>query len=120
MGHNLSYSFFLPATLDRKEDFLQWKDNVNLHPIDLSINELKNEMSLITLDPSLLENKQLRASLKPGFDKVIKKIAELSNQNLVRNSDAFMSKGGKIDTEKEYVWIDESIKQATAKFQLNY
>ena len=34
--------FFLPATLDRKEDFLQWKDNVHLHPIDLSIDDLKN------------------------------------------------------------------------------
>ena len=120
LGSQSELFFFLPATLDRKEDFLQWKDNVNSHPIDLSINELKNEMSLITLDPSLLQNKQLRASLKPGFDKVMEKIAELSNQNLVRNSDAFMSKGGKLDTEKEFVWIDESIKQATAKFQLNY
>ena len=41
--------FFLPATLDRKEDFLQWKDNVHLHPIDLSIDDLQSEMSLTTL-----------------------------------------------------------------------
>ena len=94
--------------------------NVHLHPIDLSIDDLKNEMSLTTLDPSLLENKQFRVSLEPGFCKVMKKIAELSNQNLVRNSDVFMPKGGKVDTGKEFVWIDDSIKQATAKFQLNY
>ena len=87
--------FFLPATLDRKEDFLQWKDNVHLHPIDLSIDDLKNEMSVTSLDPSLLESKQFRASLVPGFNKVMKKIAELSNQNIVRNSGAFMSKEGK-------------------------
>ena len=111
--------FFLPGTLDRKEDFLQWKDNVHLHPIDLSIDDLKNEMSVTSLDPSLLESKQFRASLVPGFYKVMKKVAELSNQNLVRNSDAFMSKGGKVDSEKEFVWIDDSIKQATAEFQLN-
>ena len=49
--------FFLPATLDRKEDVLQWKDNVHLHPIDLSIDDLKNEMSVTSLDPSLLESK---------------------------------------------------------------
>ena len=84
--------FFLPATLDRKEEFLQWKDNVHLHPIDLSIDDLKNEMSVTSFDPSLLENKQLRVSLVPGFYEVMKKVAELSNQNLVRNSDAFMSK----------------------------
>ena len=112
--------FFLPATSGRKEDFLQWKDNVHLHPIDLSIDDLKNEMSVTSLDPSLLESKQFRPSLVPGFYKVMKKVAELSNQNLVRNSDVFMSKGRKVDSEKEFVWIDDSIKQATAKFQLNY
>ena len=84
--------FFLSATLDRKEEFLQWKDNVHLHPIDLSIDDLKNEMSVTSFDPSLLENKQLKVSLVPGFYEVMKKVAELSNQNLVRNSDAFMSK----------------------------
>ena len=112
--------FFLPATLDRKEDFLQYKDNVHLHPIDLSIDDLKNEMSVTSFDPSLLENKQLRASFVPGFHKVMKKVAELSKQNLIRNSDAFMSKGGKVDSDKEFVWIDDSIKQAATKFQLNY
>ena len=112
--------FFSPPTLDRKEEFLQWKDNVHLHPIDLSIDDLKNEISVTSFDRSLLENKKLRASLVPGFYIVMKKVAELSNQNLVRNSDAFMSKGGKVDTDKEFVWIDDSIKQATSKFQLNY
>ena len=112
--------FFLPATVDRKEEFLQCKDNVHLHPVDLSIDDLKSEMYVTSFDQSLLENKTLRASLVPGFYKVMKKVAELSNQTLVRNSDAFMSKGGKVDTDKKFVWSDNSIKQATSKFQLNY
>ena len=33
---------FLPGTLERKEDFLQWKNNVHSHPIDLSLDEFKN------------------------------------------------------------------------------
>ena len=77
-------------------------------------------MSVTSFDPSLLESKQFRASLVPGFYKVMMTVAELSNQNLVRNSYAFMSKGGKVHSEKEFVWTDNSIKQATAKFQLNY
>ena len=77
-------------------------------------------MSVTSLDPSLLESKQFRASLVPGFYKVMKKVAEQSDHNLVCNSDAFMSKGGKVDSKKEFVWIDNSIKQATAKFKLNY
>ena len=113
-------SFFLPATLDRKEEVLQYKDNVHLHPIDLTIDDLKKEMFVTSFDPSLLENKQLRLSIVPGIYKVMKKIAELSNQNIIRNSDSFISKGGKVDADKEFVWIDDSIKQATSKFQLNY
>ena len=113
-------SFSLPATLDRKEEVLQYKDNVHLHPIDLTIDDLKKEMFVTSFDPSLLENKQLRSSIVPGIYKVMKKIAELSNQNIIRNSDSFISKGGKVDADKEFVWIDDSIKQATSKFQLNY
>ena len=30
------FFLYLPSTLDRKEDFLQWKDNVHLHPVDLT------------------------------------------------------------------------------------
>ena len=59
--------FFLPPTLDRKEDFLQWKDNVHLHPIVLHIDDLKAEMSLTSFDPRLLENNRARESLVPGF-----------------------------------------------------
>ena len=55
----------------------------------------------------------------PGYYKIMKKIAELSNQNLIRNSGAFISNGGKVDTEKEFVWID-SFKQGSNKFQLSY
>ena len=112
--------FFLPPTLDRKEDFLQRKDNVHLHPIVLHIDDLKAEMSLTSFDPRLLENNRARESLVPGFYDVMKKITELSNQNLVRNSDAFTSNGGKVDSEREFVLIDDSIKKGASKFQLNY
>ena len=108
--------FFLPATLDRKEDFLQQKDNVHLHPIDLSIDDLKAEMSVTTLDPSMLDNKFERDSLVPRFYKVMKKIADLSNQNLVRNSDAYISNGGKVDSEKEFVWTDVLLRKEHQNF----
>ena len=39
---NMSHVFlFLPSTLDRKEDIMQYKNNVHLHPIDVSNNGLK-------------------------------------------------------------------------------
>ena len=55
-----------------------------------------------------------------GYYKVIKKIAEVSNQNLVGNSDAYISNGGKIDPDNEFSWIDDSYKQEKDKFQLSY
>ena len=77
-------------------------------------------MSVTTFDPSLLENNHARESLKPGLYKVMKRIADLSNQNLVRNSDAFISNRGKVDSKREFVWIDDSFKKGASKFQLNY
>ena len=32
---------YLPSTLNRKEDFLQWKDHVHLHPVDLNFDDMK-------------------------------------------------------------------------------
>ena len=51
---------------------------------------------------------------------MMKKFAEISNQNLVRNSDAYISNGRKIDPGNEFSWIDDSYKQGKEKFQLGY
>ena len=48
----------------------------------------------------------------------MKDAAEVSNHNLVRNSNAYMSKGGKIDSTVEFSWIDHSYKEAQQQFQL--
>ena len=94
--------FFLPSTLDRKEEFLQYKDHVHLHPIDLSIDYLKEIAENTEINPALLNNKSVRGDIVEGYYKVMKKIAEVSNQNLVRNSDAYITGGGKIDPENDH------------------
>ena len=72
------------------------------------------------VNPCILDIKGQRDAVVPDYYKIMKKIAELSNQNLIRNSDTFISNGGKVDTEKEFVWIDDSFKQGSNKFQLSY
>ena len=74
---------YLPSTLDRKGDFLQWKDHVHLHPIDVSYDDLKAIHNDEDMNPALLDNKDLRNNVIGGYYKVMKKIAEVSNQNLV-------------------------------------
>ena len=82
---------FLPATLDRKEDFLKWKDNVHLHPIDLTIDDLIQITNLPKINPLLLDIKESRDSIMQSYYKIMQKVAEISNQNLIRNSDAHIS-----------------------------
>ena len=55
-----------------------------------------------------------------AYYKVMKKIAKFSNQSLVRNWDAYLAKGGKIDPDNEFQWIDNSYKKEQQKFQLTY
>ena len=111
---------YFPSTLDRKEDFLQRKEHVHLHPIDVSYDDLKEIHNGGDMNPALLDNKDLRKDVIGGYYKVMKKIAVISNQNLIRNSDAYISNGGKIDRDNEFSWIDDSYKQGKEKFQLGY
>ena len=72
------------------------------------------------INPALLENKNVRGTIIGGYYKIMKKIAEVSNQNLIRNSDAFISSGGKIHPENDFLWVDDSYKLSKEKFQLAY
>ena len=72
------------------------------------------------MNPALLDHKELRKEVVGDYYKMMKKIAEVSNQNLVRNSDTYISNGGKIDPDNEFSWTDDSYKQGKDKFQLSY
>ena len=72
------------------------------------------------MNPALLDQKELSKEVMGGYYKMMKKIAELSNQNLVRNSDAYISNGGKIDPDNEFSWTGDSYKLGKDKFQLSY
>ena len=69
---------------------MQWKDHVHLHPIDVNYEELKLMNDGNGMNPALLDNKALRKHVVPAYYKFMKKVAEVSNQNLIRNSDAYL------------------------------
>ena len=72
--------FFLPATLDRKESILQYKDNVHLHPVDINYDNFKDEFGNESYNPSLLERRDSReSSLRSAILRVMKKIVMVSN-----------------------------------------
>ena len=111
---------YLPSTLDRKEDFLQHKEYVHLHLVDLTYDDLIESTDNKDMNPSLLNSKELRGEVTGVYYKIMKNIADISNQSLVRNSDAYISNGGKVDQENEFSWIDVSYKLTKEKFQLSY
>ena len=60
---------FLPSTLDRKEDFLKWKDYIHLHAIDFHFDDLKEITGIKGMNPSLLNNKDLRGEVTNAHEK---------------------------------------------------
>ena len=111
---------YLRSTIDRKENFLKYKDHVHLHPVDISYDDITQMHNNENANTALLHDKNSRNRVTGTYYKVMKKVAEISNQNLVCNSDAYISSGGKIYPDNEFYWFDDSYKQVKEKFQLNY
>ena len=108
---------YLPSTLDGREDFMHYKYHVNLHPINITFDDLKQAADQKIMDPSFLSSNN-RSEVTDAYYKIMRKIVEVSNQNLVRSSDAFISNGGKVDPDRKISWIDDFYKLNTEKFQL--
>ena len=108
---NFSKMFVFASTLDHKEDIQQYNNNVNLHPVDVSYEQLKVLNNNKDFDPSDLNNSALRKDIVKIFYTIMKEVAGVSNHNLIRNSNAYLSQGGKIDPEVDFSWIDNSYQE---------
>ena len=120
--------FFLPSTVDRKEKINRWVNNVNLHPINYLYDDFKNyapqsfEIQKKGIQPQDLDFhiQAVKSETRECILNFMKHAAELSSNNLVRNSNALMqSKDAKIDKE-DFNWINNSLTQAELKFKLRY
>ena len=114
-----SLFLFLPSTLDRKESILQFKNSVNLHPIDSFYDDMKALNNDKDFNPFELES-TTRSNVLPLFYSYMKKVAETSNNNLVRNSNAFLASRGKVDPSSKFEWIDNSREETQGKFEMSY
>ena len=120
--------FFLPSTTDRKEKINRWVNNVNLHPINCLYDDFKNfapqrfeiQKKGIQLQDLDFHIQAVRFETRECILNFMKHAAELSKNNLVRNSNVLMqSKDAKIDKE-DFNWINNSLTQAELKFKLRY
>ena len=94
---------FLPSTLDRKGEIHQYSNNVNLHPVDVSYDQLKVVNNNKDFNHADLENSSLRKDITKCFYYLMKEAAGISSHNLIRNSSAYISSGGKIDPDFSFL-----------------
>ena len=59
---------------------MQSKDHIHLLPIDVSYDEVQKNYNDGDMNPALLDHKELRKEVTGGSYKMMKKIAEVSNQ----------------------------------------
>ena len=71
-------------------------------------------------DPSDLDKSAQRKDIVKIFYTIMKEVAGVSNHDLIRNSNAYMSQGGKIDPEFQVFWIDSSYQEAQQKLHFGY
>ena len=98
---------------------MKYLKSVYLQPIDSFYDDLKGLNNGKDFDPADLESEK-RDEITPLFYKYMKKVAETSNSNLIRNARAFLSKGGEIDTLNTFHWVDDSMEKSKKKFQMSY
>ena len=61
-----NFFLYLPSTLDRKEEFMHYEDNVNLHPVNLTFDDIKQAAAESLMNPSML-NTDARDQVTGGY-----------------------------------------------------
>ena len=113
--------YYLSSLTDRKESINQCRDNVNLVPVDFSIEFIKSfSPKKVKFEPHLLNstNQNERAAQAEMLYGPFKHMAQVSNQNLSRNVD-YLNVKEKINSEN-MEWSVGSTKRRydSSKFKL--
>ena len=83
--------YFLPSTTDRVEEINRHIDSINLTPIDIPENTFKVEDNA-QFDPTKLDYEcKEKEKITKAVVKMLKKIINISNSNLIKNADDLLS-----------------------------
>ena len=92
--------YFLPSTTDRSEKINRHLGSVNISPIDVPENTFETENN-VALDPSKLDmNCPEKEVMTQAVVRILQKIADFPNSNLIQNADGLLSrKSTNVDVE---------------------
>ena len=107
--------FLLPSTTDRSEKHNQYTDSVSLWPIDIKSTDFGKNF-----DPSKLDqvNDIDMEKTRECVLKVLRKVVDLSNQNLIRNANCLLAK--RPHNKQNDLWYGKKRKDVSEKFALSY
>ena len=94
--------FFLPSITDRSEDINKYLNNVSIFPVHITQSQL-NAWAGTDFDPSKPDLFGIeKNTMADAVVKFLKHINEISNSNLVRNADGFLSRR-KVEVQIEWL-----------------
>ena len=110
--------FFLTSITDRIEKINRHVGSVNLVPIDISEDTFEVENG-VEFDPYKLdyENSE-KGAIKDSILKVLKKMVDLSNSNLLKNADGLLATK---PMDQDVLWVGDTEKRVQEnRFALSY
>ena len=110
--------FFLPSITNRSKDINQYLKNVSISPIDITQKQF-NDWAGCEFNPAKLDLFGTDKTIMSGaVIKCLRYISDISNLNLVRNADAFLSQK---EVEVLVDWIGDQKKRVTpSHFKVAY
>ena len=99
--------YFLPSITDRVKEINRHMGSLNLLPIDIS--EETFEVDGVRFDPSKLDyDNPDKEKMAQAVMKVLKKVVDLSNLNVIKNANGLLAKR---TVEHEVEWIGKDKKR---------
>lgn len=110
--------YFLPSTTDRIEEINRHMRSVHLSLIDIPENTFEAEDG-VKFDPSQLDCKYPeKQKITKAVVKMLKNIIDISNVNLVKNSDGLLSKR---TVNEEVKWVGKDKKRfSEGRYKMSY
>ena len=110
--------YFLPSTTHRVKDRNRHRGSINLLPIDIPEKTFEVEEMLNLTLQSLITIAQKRKKLLRLWVKMLKKIIEISNSNLIKNTGRLLSKR---NVGEEVEWIGDGKKRLPeGRYKMSY
>ena len=110
--------YFLLSTTDRGEEINRHMGSVQLSPIDISEKTFEIEDN-VQSDPSKLDYEcPEKEKITRGVVKMLKKIIDISNVNLVKNAAGLLSK---LNVNEEVEWVGKDKKRVSdGRYKMSY